>query len=660
MQQQRTLFRWISTGVFTLVIFLLSTSLSGALYDLVTHLKNIKSSFFHQTLGKAEHFVYVWRAITHPNEFSLMAFAITAILAGWDSWKTWKATTDHRRKYKQRHGYASHGTAHWQEAYESRHFYHQDNNGFLLGDYKKDTYKPLAEKAFEDPKYGSYSVHPFSSELNHQYLVIGPPGSKKTTGFILPNIFHLAQQGLSMVVTDPKGELYRLTAEDLRARGYNIVVLDYINFMYGQRQNYIQYIFEEKQYAEVANMFLNATRNEGDKRDFWEGKAQELLTAMIGLVHQAYGKKGTFTKIFELIPHFVSNPGHIIELMDQYNVRGAPRLLLNGIMAQAGSENLITNIIGTLTEKLNLFTLSNVQAHTSVTDYDLARVTKEKTAVFVQISVKDTTYAPLVSVFWSSIFNIFYKVAEENGGKLPVQVAPLIDEMANIGKIAGFDTKLTTMRSLGVFPMMIWHSYPQLKLKYGQDYADVFLSSCDTHILLACNDLQTAELFSKSLGDTTIETQSKRGARAALAEANSTTNQFTGRRLLQPAEIRALDRRFSIVIQSGRPPVLLNKLQYRYWEEAHRIADEAVFTDLPRYGDSPYELLEMDSATPEEPVEYLESPVADAEEELVVRSEVPGDGAEEKSEEHPEPPGADTEERELVGATRSKWIHGRS
>ncbi|WP_436664545.1 VirD4-like conjugal transfer protein, CD1115 family (plasmid) [Alicyclobacillus acidoterrestris] len=590
-------------------------------------MKGIRFSYFQRIEHRAERLVYIWDSIRHPNMFSLMAFGITLLLGGWDSWRTWKATTDHRRKYKQRHGYASHGTAHWQEKHETRAFYHQDNNGFLLGDYDKTIYKPLPQAAFKDPKHGSYSVHPFSSELNHQYLVIGPPGSKKTTGFIMPNIFHLAQQGISLVVTDPKGELYTQTAEYLREQGYNVVVLDYINFMYGQRQNYIQYIFEEKQYAEVANMYLNATRNEGDKRDFWEGKAQELLTALIGFVHQAYGEKGTFTRIFELIPYFISNPEYIVELFNKYNVKGAPRLLLNGVLAQAGSENLMANIIGTLTEKLNLFTLSNVQAHTSVTDYDLARVTQEKTAVFVMISVKDTTYAPLVSVFWSSMFNILYKVAEENGGRLPVPVAPLIDEMANIGKIAGFDTKLTTMRSLGVFPMMIWHSYPQLKMKYGQDYADVFLSSCDTHVLLACNDLQTAELFSKSLGDTTIETQSKRGARAVLAEANNTTNQFTGRRLLQPSEIRALDRRFSIVIQSGRPPVLLNKLQYRYWDDEYKIAPEAVFTDLPQYGDEPYEDLAQTEAatrvksTPEPQPEKVEVDVSEDASELVSATE---------------------------------------
>lgn len=603
MEKRKVLFRWITTGVFTLVIFILSTTFFGALNDFLTHMKHIKASYFYVIMGRAEHLVYVWWSVVKPNQFTNMALFITLIFLVYDVWRTWLATTDHRRKYKQRHGYASHGTSHWQEKYETKSLYHQDNKGFLLGDYDKQIYKPLPDAAFENPRLGSYTVHPFKSELNQQYLVMGPPGSKKTTGFILPNIFHLAQQNISMVITDPKGENYRLTADYLRERDYNVVVLDYIDFMYGQRQNYIQYIFEEKQYAEVAHMYLNATRNEGDKKDFWEGKAQELLTALIGFVHQAYGAEGTFTQIFELLPYFISDPSFVVRLFDEFNVKGAPRLLLNGVLAQSGSENLMANIIGTLTEKLNLFTLSNVQAHTSHTDYDLSRVTKEKTAVFVLISVEDTTYSPLVSVFWSCMFNIFYKVARENGGHVPVHVAPLIDEMANIGKIAGFDTKLTTMRSLGVFPMMIWHSYPQLKLKYGQDYADVFLSSCDTHILLACNDLQTAELFSKNLGDTTIETQSKRGARTVLAEQNNTTNQFTGRRLLQPSEIRALDRRFSIVIQSGRPPVLLNKLQYRYWEDEHRICPDSSFDDLPRYGAVPGSRIENERRVEEENAE---------------------------------------------------------
>ncbi|MCF8567943.1 type IV secretory system conjugative DNA transfer family protein [Alicyclobacillus tolerans] len=595
MERNKAIFRWITTGVFTLLVFLLSTTVMGAFYDFLSHIRSINLSYFHTMEDRAEHFQYVWWAIARPEMFTNIALVVTGGFLVWDVWRTWRATTDHRRKYKQRHGYAAYGTSHWQEKAETRTFYHHDNNGFLLGDYDKTVYMPLPDGAFQNPKIASYTVHPFSSELNQQYLVMGPPGSKKTTGFILPNIFHLSQQGVSMVVTDPKGELYELTAEYLRERGYNVVVLDYISFKYGQRQNYIQYIFEEKQYAEVANMYLNATRNDGDKRDFWEGKAQELLTALIGFVHQAYGSEGTFTKIFELIPYFVSNPVYIVQLFDEFNIKGAPRLLLNGILAQAGSENLMANIIGTLTEKLNLFTLSNVQAHTSTTDYDLTRVTREKTVVFVWISVEDATYAPLVSVFWSSVFNIFYKVARENGGKVPIPVAPLIDEMANIGKIAGFDTKLTTMRSMRIFPMMIWHSYPQLKLKYGQDYADVFLSSCDTHVLLAANDLQTAELFSKAIGDTTIETQSRRGSRAALAEANNVTNQFTGRRLLQPSEIRSLDRRFSIVLQSGRPPLLLNKVQYEYWKLL--ICPRANLNDLPFYGPS-------DS---DEPISKLES-----------------------------------------------------
>jgi type IV secretion system protein VirD4 len=391
--------RWFSTGLFTILVYLVTSSVLGAISAVLHHIRSFR---FSDLVVVKTHLItlrYSWSAIVHPNPITDFAFLMTGLFFLWDGFRTFRIAYDQRRKYKIRDKYASHGTARWQTRSEVQAFYEKDNRGYLLGDFKKTTYQPLSLTAFNNAKIDSYAVHPFTSELNQQYVIFGPPGSKKTTGYILPNLFHLGQQGLSIVATDPKGELYQHTGEYLRELGYNVVVLDYIHFQYGSRQNYLQYIFEEKQYAELASMFLNATRNEGDKRDFWEGKAQELLTALIGFVHQAYGDKGTFTDIYNLLGLVLGDRDHMLRLLDQHNVKGAPKLLLKSIIAQAGSENLMSNIVGTLTEKLNLFTLSNVRGHTATTDYDLNRIAKEKTAVFVFIDVADVTYAPLVSVF---------------------------------------------------------------------------------------------------------------------------------------------------------------------------------------------------------------------------------------------------------------------
>ncbi|SFV03864.1 VirD4-like conjugal transfer protein, CD1115 family [Alicyclobacillus macrosporangiidus] len=581
--QDRTL--WLRIGAIaslTFVIFAGLTTLAGAFQEAVLHLRHLTTADLVQIKTHAEHGTYLLWAFTHPQEWTNLALLATGVFVLWQSIRLYRSYSDTRKKYKQRHGYASHGTAHWQEKHETRALYHRDNKGILLGDYDKAVYRPLPDEAFHNPRIATYSVHPFASQLNQQYIIFGPPGSQKTTGFILPNIFHLAQLGLSMVVTDPKGELYELTAEYARQRGYNVLVLDYLWFKYGHRQNLLHYIYAEEQYAELASMYLSATRNEGDQRDIWEGKAQELMTALIGYVHQVFREKGTLTDVYNMLALVANNPDKLLHLFKKNGVHGAPMLLIQGILGGAKAEAMMASVVGTLSEKLNLFTLSNVQAQTSATDFDLSRIADEKTILYVWISDSQKTYAPIISVFWTVLFTALYERARQNRGSLPNPVVCLMDEMGNIGKIADFDVKLTTMRSRKIYPMMIWHSYPQLKLKYGTDYADAIMGACDTKIILACGDMPTAELVSKILGDTTIETQSKRASRTILVDTAQATNQFTGRRLLQPAELMALDRRFSVVIQSGRPPVLLNKLQYRYWE--YEICPHASLDDLPSYG----------------------------------------------------------------------------
>ena len=58
-------------------------------------------------------------------------------------------------------------------------------------------------------------------------LVIGSTGSGKTTALVHPLIHSLIKKGESMIITDPKGEIYREHAERLKAQGYNIVVLNF-------------------------------------------------------------------------------------------------------------------------------------------------------------------------------------------------------------------------------------------------------------------------------------------------------------------------------------------------------------------------------------------------------------------------------------------------
>ncbi|KPV42702.1 VirD4-like conjugal transfer protein, CD1115 family [Alicyclobacillus ferrooxydans] len=580
MHEQRIKVRYTVSAILTLIIYGLTATAAGMLTEFIQHLRHLTSRTLLLIKVHALHGAYLLWPFTHQSPITWMGVGVTVAFAIWDNWKTYTVFRNSRRQYEVRDRYAAYGTSRWQTRDEAKTFYERDNKGYLLGDWSRTAYAPLPDAAFDDPRSGSYDVHPWTSDLNHQYIVFGPPGSDKTTGFILPNIFHAAQQGISMVVTDPKGELYDLTASYLRERNYRVVVLDYIHFRYGARLNLLNYVYDEAQYAEIASMYLESTRNEGDKKDFWEGKAQELFTSLIGFVKQAFGDAGTLTDVYRLIP-MITDPDSLLNLYNKHGVGGAAKDLLRSILAMAKSENTLGNIAGTLSEKLQLFTLSNVRAQTSTSDFELDTIGDVPTIVYVWMSDSQNTYAPLVTAFWTVFFNALYERARKNGHKLPIPVLPLIDEMGNIGKIAGFLTKLTTMRSRRIYPMMIWHSLPQIKLVYGEKYAEAMLGACDTKIVLGCGDLETAEYMSKMIGDTTIETQSKRGSRTVTAEPQNTTQQYAMRRLMQAPEIMRLSPTDVLVWQRKRHPLILKKVKYRYWEES--ICPTASLDELPQY-----------------------------------------------------------------------------
>lgn len=572
MQRPKLIHRHISTALIIILGYALGTSVAGVFEGVLLHLRHLDFHVLTLLFTRAIHGYYLlW--FVHSGLFDyrthLFYYIVTLgdLLYGLHLLRQTKQILNKwNRQYEIRDGFASHGTSRWQTASETREFYHRDNRGFLLGDPKQTEYRPLPQEAFDDPKLGNYSIHPFTSTLNQQYLVFGPPGINKTTGFVLPNIFHHVQQGNSLVVTDPKSELYKLTSTFAREAGYNVIVLDYLFFTYGHRFNLLQYIETEADMAEFASMYLDATQNEGEKKDFWYGKAKELFTALIGFAKVAYGSQASLPHVYEHIADCM-DPEYIHGLFKQYNVQGAPYTLLRGVLSAARSENTMAGILATLTEKLQLFTLTNVKNQCSASDFDLATVADKPTIVYVWMSDSQAAYAPLLAAFWTVLFNALYERARKSKDRLPIPLIPIIEEMGNIGKIGGLLTKLTTMRSRRIYPMMIWHNLPQFKLVYGDKQAEAILGACDTKVLLGCGELETAKYFSELLGSTTIQTVSTKGNDNLMIQLNSETQQYTGRKLMMEAELlNKIDVDDVLVFQRGRNPCMLKKVKYQHWK----------------------------------------------------------------------------------------------
>ncbi|MGD9678943.1 MAG: VirD4-like conjugal transfer protein, CD1115 family [Vulcanibacillus sp.] len=492
-----------------------------------------------------------------------------------------------RSKYKLKSEYGSHGTARFQTEKEVKSKYTKDQLGWFLGGVFKDE-KYLKNESYKLDIDGVY--HSVNSGLNMQVNVVGTPGSMKTTGFILPNLFHLPyiykksniNEMPDLIVTDPKMEVYQYTAKYYEQQGYDVFVLDFLNFKYGDSVNILDYVDNDKDIMDIAFnyiMSVEGTYNNNKSEDgFWTDQEIQLFSALIGFVMQTKNKdKRNLTEVAKLLSDPEVRDVNLSQfLFKKNNIQGASLQLWNNFLTLAESERTRANIVGGLANKLKLFALDDVQALTNTSTVDFTRygLKKERPMIlYIFISDKDKTFSPLISVVINILLNQMYKTAERTESRLPNPVYVLLDEMANIGKLGNLTDKTGSMRGRRIFPMFIWQSLAQMKQRYTE-WEDI-LGNCDSHIYLGLNEKFSSEYVSNTLGLTTVETQGiNRTPRRLQEEQKSESINSTQRKLMFPDELKRLPREILIVSQGGSNPYKLKKIQYKYWDDKYRIVDK--------------------------------------------------------------------------------------
>lgn len=209
--------------------------------------------------------------------------------------------------------------------------------------------------------------------------------------------------------------------------------------------------------------------------------------------------------------------------------------------------------------RLKLWVSKNIAGLTSTSDFDLNQLGQRKTALFLLMPDSEATYDLLPALLIDQMFNRLYKQAGRNDSlRLDVEVLCILDELANIARINGFERKVSTMRSRGIAVVPIFQSLTQFKNRYDNDRWSEILSSTDTIAFLGTNDRETSKYFSDKLGNTTLLINSMSEGQ----NRTSMSHNFMGRPLMTADELERMGENQVIIFQRGKNPMLIKKHMY--------------------------------------------------------------------------------------------------
>ena len=399
---------------------------------------------------------------------------------------------------------------------------------------------------------------------NKNVLVIGGSGSGKTRFFIQPN---LLQMHSSYVVTDPKGELLSSCGTALMRKGYQVRVLNTVNMKKSMKYNPFAYIHSEKDILKLVTALIANTKGDGKAGDEFWTKAETLLyTALIGYIHY-------------MAPEEEQNFNTLLDMLNSMEVREGDESFENAVdilfkkLEEKDPEHFavrqykkfkmaagktLKSILISCGARLAVFDIKELRELTAYDELALDTIGDRKTALFLIMSDTDNTFNFLIGLVYSQLFNLLCEKADDYyGGRLPVHVRCLIDEMANIGHIPHLEKLIATIRSREISACLVLQTQSQLKAIY-KDNADTIIGNCDAKIFLGGTEPTTLKELSEALGKETIDLYNT-GENRGNQTSHSLNYQKTGKDLMSKDEISVMDGSKCILQLRGVRPFLSDK-----------------------------------------------------------------------------------------------------
>lgn len=428
---------------------------------------------------------------------------------------------------------------------------------------------------------------PVDSRMNRNIAVFGASGSMKSRAFVRNMIFQSVKRGESLILTDPKSELYEDMAIYLQEQGYTVRVFNLIHPEHSDRWNCLGEVAHDQMMAQVCADVIIKNTSSGKTDHFWDMSELNLLKALILYVdYEKAPSDRNMGEAYRMLSVLTES-----ELDNRFDIlpNGHPAKAPYNIFKQAGDKVRGGVIVG-LGARLQVFQNESICRITAQDEFDLSRPGREKCAFFCISSDQDSTFDFLSSLFFSFLFIKLVRYADGEGidGKLPVGVNFVMDEFPNLGVINDFKKKISTVRSRNIGISVIFQNIAQLKNRYPNDEWLEILGNCDTQIALGCTDEMTAKFISNRTGDVTIDVSSQSKHLHTWRMTDYTpdykeTSSVGRRKLMTADEVLRMPLEEALIILRGQNVFKVRKFDYTKHPESRKLKKRKAVEYIPAW-----------------------------------------------------------------------------
>lgn len=442
---------------------------------------------------------------------------------------------------------------------------------------------------------------PEKTRLNSNLAVYGASGSMKTRSFCMNRILQGVSRGESLVICDPKSELYEKSSEYLRDKGYTVRVFNLVNPENSDSWNCLSEVEGQELMAQLfVDVIIKNTTGGGKGDHFWDSAEMNLLKALVLYVDKGYPPENrNMGQVYQLITlNSETALNSLFEVLPINHPAKAPYSLF-----KQASDSVRSGVIIGLGSRLQVFQSELIKKITARDEIDLELLGQKPCAYFLVTSDQDSTFDFLASLFLSFVFIKLVRYADKNceGGRLPVPVHVLGEELTACGTIPDLSRRLSVIRSRNISMSCVFQNLAGLQNRYPLNLWQEILGNCDVQLFLGCTDPLTAEFVSSRTGLASVAVSSKSKQLGTWRISNYTpeyreTSGVGKRPVLTPDEVLRLPIDEALIIIRGKKTLKVDKMDYSKHPEYPLLRSCKASAHIPEW-----RRLEMEAAAAPEP-----------------------------------------------------------